>query len=86
MDNGTVGAHALDAGRSTALVLFVLALVMPVALVVVVLVLMTSKAALPFPLVATRVGSISVYGSCPQSFLSYLPCVLSMAAFHTGSP
>lgn len=66
--------------------LFVLALVMLVALVVVVLVLMTSKAALPFPLVVTRVGSISVYGSCPQLFLSYLPCVLSIAVFHTGSP
>lgn len=54
---GTVGTSALDAGRTTALVLFVLALVMLVALVVVVLVLVTFEAALPFPLVATGVGS-----------------------------
>lgn len=60
---GTVGTSALDAGRTTALVLFVLALVMLVALVVVVLVLVTFEAALPFPLVATGVGSISVEGS-----------------------
>lgn len=65
----TVGAGALDVGSITALVLLVL-----VALVVVTLVLVTLRplAALPFPLVAARVGCISVSGSPPQSFLSCL--------------